>query len=226
MIELNKINKRYRDGNREIHVLRDLSLTIKNGESVSVMGRSGCGKSTLLHILGGIEKIDSGNYLLDGTAMDKLGSSELAKIRAEKIGLIFQSYFLVKSLDCVSNVELPLGYAGVKAKERRERAITALEYVGMCDCAARNVTKLSGGQQQRVAIARAIVTSPSLILADEPTGNLDPDTAEQTIELLIELAKKNSSTLVVVTHDSKIASYADTRLIMVNGVIQNAELTM
>ena len=120
----------------------------------------------------------------------------------------------------MSNVELPLGYAGVKAKERRERAMNALGYVGMSDYAGRSVTKLSGGQQQRIAIARAIVTSPSLILADEPTGNLDGDTAEQTIELLVGLAKRNSSTLVVVTHDSRIASYADTRLTMENGAIR------
>lgn len=220
MIKLTDINKSYQDGSREIHVLHDLSLTIGSGETVSVMGRSGCGKSTLLHILGGIERIDSGNYLLDGIAMDKLGSKELAKVRAERIGMIFQSFFLVKSLDCVSNVELPLGYAGVKAKERRERAMNALGYVGMSDYAGRSVTKLSGGQQQRIAIARAIVTSPSLILADEPTGNLDADTAEQTIELLVGLAKRNSSTLVVVTHDSRIASYADTRLLMENGAIR------
>ncbi len=223
MIKLTNINKSYQDGSREIHVLHNLSLTIENGESVSVMGRSGCGKSTLLHILGGIEKIDSGSYLLDGTEMAKLGSEELAKVRSERIGLIFQSFFLVKSLDCVSNVELPLGYAGVKTKERRERAMNALKYVGMSDYADRNVTKLSGGQQQRIAIARAIVTSPSLILADEPTGNLDADTAEQIIELLVELAKRNSSTLVVVTHDSKIASHTNTQLVMENGVIRGRD---
>lgn len=208
MIELCDINKSYQDGKNVIEVIRGLSLKIENGEIVSLLGRSGCGKSTLLHILGGIEKFDSGKYIFDGVDMGSLSAEELAKLRAEKIGFVFQSYFLIKSLDCLGNVELPLGYSGIGAKERRERAMAALELVEMSDYAKRNVTKLSGGQQQRIAIARAIVTSPSLILADEPTGNLDPETADRTIQLLVGLAEKSSSTLVVVTHDRHIASYS------------------
>ena len=212
MIELCDINKSYQDGKNVIEVIRGLSLKIENGEIVSLLGRSGCGKSTLLHILGGIEKFDSGKYIFDGGDMESLSAEKLAKLRAEKIGFVFQSYFLIKSLDCLSNVELPLGYSGVGPKERRERAMAALELVEMSDYAKRNVTKLSGGQQQRIAIARAIVTSPSLILADEPTGNLDPETADRTIRLLVGLAKKSSSTLVVVTHDRHIASYSDRKI--------------
>ena len=212
MIELCDINKSYQDGKNVIEVIRGLSLKIENGEIVSLLGRSGCGKSTLLHILGGIEKFDSGKYIFDGVDMESLSAEKLAKLRAEKIGFVFQSYFLIKSLDCLSNVELPLGYSGVGPKERRERAMAALELVEMSDYAKRNVTKLSGGQQQRIAIARAIVTSPSLILADEPTGNLDPETADRTIRLLVGLAKKSSSTLVVVTHDRHIASYSDRKI--------------
>ncbi len=222
MLELKNINKSYHDGSTDIHVLKDLSLKAEKGTVLSIMGRSGCGKSTLLHILGGIERIDSGSYELDGVRIDKCTPAELTKIRSQKLGFVFQSYYLIKSLNCVDNVEVPLGYAGIKSKERRERAMAALEYVGMGDYAERSITKLSGGQQQRIAIARAIAASPSLILADEPTGNLDSETAETIIHLLVKLAEQNGITLIIVTHDDKVASTAHEQYILRDGMCVHA----
>ncbi len=224
MLQLENITKSFRDGDNELSVLRGVYLTLADGEQASIMGSSGCGKSTLLHILGGIERADSGSYTLDGESLDRMSPAELAEIRARKIGMVFQSFFLVKSLDCIENVGLPLGYAGVAAKERRERALEALDAVGMADMAKKQVTKLSGGQMQRVAIARAIVSRPKLLICDEPTGSLDSSTAERIIELICGLSRKNGSTLIIVTHDKNIADVCERRFVMSDGILSDAEL--
>lgn len=219
MLQLENITKSFRDGDSELSVLRGVDLNLADGEQASIMGASGCGKSTLLHILGGIERADSGSYTLDGKRLTEMSPAELAEIRARKIGMVFQSFFLVKSLDCIENVGLPLGYAGVAAKERRERALEALDAVGMADMAKKQVTKLSGGQMQRVAIARAIVSRPKLLICDEPTGSLDSATAERIIELICGLSRKNGSTLIIVTHDKNIADVCERRFVMSDGIL-------
>lgn len=219
MLQLENITKSFRDGDSELSVLRGVDLTLADGEQASIMGSSGCGKSTLLHILGGIERADSGSYTLDGDRLTEMSPAELAEIRARKIGMVFQSFFLVKSLDCIENVGLPLGYAGIAANERRERALEALDAVGMADMAKKQVTKLSGGQMQRVAIARAIVTRPKLLICDEPTGSLDSSSAERIIELICGLSRKNGSTLIIVTHDRNIADVCERRFVMSDGIL-------
>lgn len=219
MLQLENITKSFRDGDSELSVLRGVDLTLADCEQASIMGSSGCGKSTLLHILGGIERADSGSYTLDGDRLTEMSPAELAEIRARKIGMVFQSFFLVKSLDCIENVGLPLGYAGIAANERRERALEALDAVGMVDMAKKQVTKLSGGQMQRVAIARAIVTRPKLLICDEPTGSLDSSTAERIIELICGLSRKNGSTLIIVTHDKNIADVCERRFVMSDGIL-------
>ncbi len=224
MLQLENITKSFRDGDSELSVLRGVDLNLDDGDQASIMGSSGCGKSTLLHILGGIERADSGSYTLDGESLDRMSPAELAEIRARKIGMVFQSFFLVKSLDCIENVGLPLGYAGVAAKERRERALEALDAVGMADMAKKQVNKLSGGQMQRVAIARAIVSRPKLLICDEPTGSLDSSTAERIIELICGLSRKNGSTLIIVTHDKNIADVCEHRFVMSDGILSDAEL--
>ena len=224
MLQLENITKSFRDGDSELSVLRRVNLTLADGEQASIMGSSGCGKSTLLHILGGIERADSGSYTLDGDRLTEMSPAELAEIRARKIGMVFQSFFLVKSLDCIENVGLPLGYAGITANERRERALEALDAVGMADMAKKQVTKLSGGQMQRVAIARAIVSRPKLLICDEPTGSLDSSTAERIIELICGLSRKNGSTLIIVTHDKNIADVCERRFVMSDGILSDTEL--
>lgn len=224
MLQLENITKSFRDGDSELSVLRGVDLNLDDGDQASIMGSSGCGKSTLLHILGGIERADSGSYTLDGDRLTEMSPAELAEIRARKIGMVFQSFFLVKSLDCIENVGLPLGYAGVAAKERRERALEALDAVGMADMAKKQVTKLSGGQMQRVAIARAIVSRPKLLICDEPTGSLDSSSAERIIELICGLSRKNGSTLIIVTHDKNIADVCERRFVMSDGILSDAEL--
>lgn len=219
MLQLENITKSFRDGDSELSVLRGVDLTLADGEQASIMGSSGCGKSTLLHILGGIERADSGSYTLDGDRLTEMSPAELAEIRARKIGMVFQSFFLVKSLDCIENVGLPLGYAGIAANERRKRALEALDAVGMADMAKKQVTKLSGGQMQRVAIARAIVTRPKLLICDEPTGSLDSSSAERIIELICGLSRKNGSTLIIVTHDKNIADVCERRFVMSDGIL-------
>ena len=220
MLQLENITKSFRDGDSELSVLRGVDLTLADCEQASIMGSSGCGKSTLLHILGGIERADSGSYTLDGDRLTEMSPAELAEIRARKIGMVFQSFFLVKSLDCIENVGLPLGYAGIAANERREGALEALDAVGMVDMAKKQVTKLSGGQMQRVAIARAIVTRPKLLICDEPTGSLDSSTAERIIELICGLSRKNGSTLIIVTHDKNIADVCERRFVMSDGILR------
>jgi putative ABC transport system ATP-binding protein len=206
MIELEKITKIYRMGQTEVHALRGIDLRFDDGDFVAVMGASGSGKSTLMHILGCLDLPTSGTYLLDGVDVRWLDDDDLALIRNRKIGFVFQSFNLLSHSTAVQNVELPLVYAGVR-EGRRERALAALEAVGLSHRANHQPSELSGGQQQRVAIARALVTEPSILLADEPTGNLDTESSLEIMRLLADLNQQGRS-VVLITHEPDIAQFA------------------
>lgn len=207
MIDIQNISKMYLVGDEEVRALDHASMHINQGEFVSIIGPSGSGKSTLMNIIGCLDTADAGTYLLDGIPIEDYTENELAYIRNKKIGFVFQSFNLVAKLTAEENVELPLIYQGVKRNERRERVKEALERVKLSKRAGHLPTELSGGQQQRVAIARAIVTRPSLILADEPTGNLDSRTSEEIMEIFHELHKQGN-TIVLITHDDEVAAQA------------------
>ena len=205
MIQLEGISKVYRAGDVEVRALDKVDLSIGAGELVAIMGPSGSGKSTMMNILGCLDTPTSGRYLLDGTDVSDLGEDELADIRGRKIGFIFQSYNLLARTSAVVNVELPLLYA--RSRTRRQRANAALEEVGLSDRAKHVPSELSGGQQQRVAIARALVTEPAMLLADEPTGNLDSTASTEIAQMLVRLSEAGR-TIVLITHEEEIASYA------------------
>ena len=221
MIELADVTKIYRMGEVEIAALRWVSLAIEDGEMVAVMGASGSGKSTLMNILGCLDVPTSGQYSLDGVNVGRLSDSRLAAIRNRKIGFVFQSYNLLPRLTAESNVELPLLYArkGGSARLARE----ALGRVGLADRTGHRPTEMSGGQQQRVAIARALVNEPSILLADEPTGNLDSHSSLEIIELLRELNRSSGITVIIVTHEDDIARFARRTILMRDGEIVNDE---
>lgn len=210
LIEIRDVTKVYRMGDMEVHALRGVSLQVERGEMMSIMGASGSGKSTLMNILGALDTPTSGEYLLDGQDVGRMRDDRLAEIRNKKIGFVFQSFNLLPRTTALSNVELPLVYAGVSAG--RARCIAALESVGLGDRIHHRPNELSGGQQQRVAVARALVNEPSLILADEPTGNLDSKSGEEVIALFKELNVKSGITIIFVTHEPDIA--AQTRRIV------------
>jgi len=204
MIRLQNIVKRYVIGKRELQVLNRLNLHIDKGDMVAIMGPSGSGKSTLLNIIGCLDKPSSGDYYFEEREVGHLSVGELAKLRAHKIGFVFQSYNLLPRLSALANVELGLRYAG---SYDRKIALAALERIGLADRAHHRPTELSGGEQQRVAIARALVKNPPLIIADEPTGNLDSRTSEEIISILTDLHKESNLTLVMVTHELDIARH-------------------
>jgi putative ABC transport system ATP-binding protein len=206
MIELTGVTKVYRMGDNEIHALRGIDLRVEDGEFVAVMGASGSGKSTLMNILGCLDLPTTGTYMLDGEDVQGLSDDDLAVIRNQKIGFVFQSFNLLPRSTALHNVEMPLIYSGVRAG-RRERALDALEAVGLADRAGHQPTELSGGQQQRVAIARALVTEPSILLADEPTGNLDSESSQEIMRLLVELNLEGRSVLLI-THEPDIGAFA------------------
>ncbi len=216
MIRLEGLTKVFYTDEVETHALAGIHLDIQKGEYVAISGPSGCGKSTLLSILGLLDSPTSGSYVLNGTPVQGLDLSQRARIRNREIGFIFQSFNLIGDLNVYENVELPLTYRGMKASERRERANAALERVGMAHRSKHLPSQLSGGQQQRVAVARALVGHPSILLADEPTGNLDSKNGDAVMDLLRELHRAGS-TICMVTHDARFARHADRTIHLFDG---------
>ena len=209
MIEIVNVSKTYRMGPVSVEALRDVTLTIRGGEFLAVMGPSGSGKSTLMNILGCLDRPSEGTYRIDGQEVGGLGRDALAAIRSKKIGFVFQGFNLLPRMTALENVELPMIYDTVPSGVREERAREALAALGILDREHHLPSQMSGGQQQRVAIARAIVNSPSLVLADEPTGNLDTATSEEIMEVFLRLNGERGITVVVVTHDQEVARYAN-----------------
>lgn len=224
IIEMRDITKTYHIGGEDVHALDHASLTIREGEFVAIIGPSGSGKSTLMNIIGCLDVADSGEYLLDGQAIEKYSDDELAKIRNRKIGFIFQSFNLLSRMTAQENIELPLIYQGIGTGERHARAQEAIERVGLSARAKHKPTELSGGQQQRVAVARALATKPTLLLADEPTGNLDSRTGNDIMKLFCEL-NEAGNTIVLITHSEKIAAQAQRRIRIMDGRVEECEDT-
>ena len=220
MIKIENIKKVFRTEDVETWALREVSLEVKAGEFVAIMGPSGCGKSTLLNILGLLSSPTEGTYMLDGKDVSTLSESDRIKLRKGALGFVFQSFNLIDELNVSENIELPLLYMGVSAKERKEAVKAVIDRVAMGHRAKHFPAQLSGGQQQRVAIARAVISNPKLILADEPTGNLDSKNGREVMELLKELHREGT-TIVTVTHSQRDASYADRTINLFDGQIVN-----
>jgi putative ABC transport system ATP-binding protein len=225
LILVDHLCKTYRLGDIEVRAVDDVSLLVERGELVAIMGASGSGKSTLMNIIGCLDRPTSGRYLLDGREMSGLERNALAEVRSHTLGFVFQSYNLLPRTSAIENVELPLLYAGVGKRERRQRARVALERVGLGDRLLSRPSQLSGGQQQRVAIARALINDPQLILADEPTGNLDSRTSVEVMALFQEL-QRSGITVVLVTHEPDIAAFAERVIVMRDGRVQSDQRQM
>jgi putative ABC transport system ATP-binding protein len=222
VLDVRNLVKVYGEGEAQVRALRGVSLTVQRGDYVAIMGSSGSGKSTLMNILGCLDIPTTGRYLLDGVDVSRLDDRQLALVRNRRIGFVFQAFNLIPRTTAVANVELPLAYAGMKAAERRRRALTALATVGLADRADHEPNQLSGGQQQRVAVARALVTAPALVLADEPTGNLD---TRSTADVLAVLDRLNHSgrTIVLITHEDDVAAHAKRLIRLVDGQVVHDE---
>ena len=218
IITVDNINKTYKNGSLELQVLKNISFKVDKGEFLAIMGSSGSGKSTMMNILGCLDNQYEGRYILDGIDISKSTENELSEIRNKKIGFIFQSFNLLPRLTALENVELPLIYSSVPKEERHKRANELLEMVGLKERTHHRPNELSGGQRQRVAIARALVNNPSIILADEPTGNLDSKSEEEIIEILQKL-NKMGKTIVIVTHEPSIGEIAERKIIFKDGEI-------
>ncbi|HZI62000.1 MAG TPA: ABC transporter ATP-binding protein [Pyrinomonadaceae bacterium] len=221
VIQLDHIHKTYTMGDVDVHALRGVSLTIREGEFVAIMGASGSGKSTTMNIIGCLDRPTRGTYILDGEDVSQMSKDERADIRCQKIGFVFQGFNLLSRTSALENVELPMLYLGVDAAQRRQRATEALAAVGLAGREQNHPNQLSGGQQQRVAVARSLVNNPALILADEPTGNLDSRTSVEVMEIFQRLNRERDITLVLVTHEPDIAQYADRVIVFKDGKIKS-----
>lgn len=219
LIRTEALVRRYRMGSETVEALRGVNLLIRRGDYTAIMGPSGCGKSTLMNLIGCLDSPDEGSYWLDGQLVSSMGDRALAHVRNQYIGFVFQSFALLSRATALQNVELPLVYAHLARRERLRRAAEALDRVGLADRSRHRPSELSGGQRQRVAIARALVTNPSLLLADEPTGNLDTTTGEEILALFDDLHRAGNS-LIIVTHDSGVAARASRVLRMLDGRIE------
>ena len=221
MVDVKDVRKVYHKGSEELVVLDGLSLEVQEGDFAALMGPSGSGKTTLLNLIAGIDKPTSGDVLVDGTNVGQLSESQLADYRSHNIGFIFQFYNLIPVLNATENVALPLLLTNLKKTERRERALTALKVVGLADRASHYPRQLSGGQEQRVAIARAFVTDPKVLVADEPTGDLDAKSAQEILELMETLNREFKKTIVMVTHDPRAAERAQSQHHLEKGVLKD-----
>jgi putative ABC transport system ATP-binding protein len=222
IIEITDLTRHYKMGQTIVKALNGVSLNVKENEYIAIMGPSGSGKSTLMNMIGCLDTPTSGEYILNGHRVSELDDSELAQVRNREIGFVFQTFNLLPRTDCLNNVELPLIYSGMKSSERKKRAIETLEKVGLGDRLDHKPNELSGGQRQRVAIARALVNDPSILLADEPTGNLDSKTGEE-IMLLFEELYRAGNTIILVTHENDIAQHARRIVRLRDGLIESDE---
>jgi lipoprotein-releasing system ATP-binding protein len=223
IVSVKNIVKNYASGRETLYILKGIDFEIEEGTSVAVSGQSGCGKSTFLNILGGLDRCDEGSVCIDGGEISSLPEKEMSAYRSQKIGFIFQFHYLLKDFTALENIMLPAYIAGIGKKEALERARALLADVKLEDRGKHFPSQLSGGERQRVAVARSMVNDPALILADEPTGNLDPQNSEIVADLLFESAQKRGKTLIVVTHDRKVASRASVRLVLENGRLSPEE---
>lgn len=221
-LEVKELRKIYKNGQLELEALKGIDFSVNDKEFVSIMGASGSGKSTLMNILGCLDSVTYGEYILDGENVAKLSSKNLAHIRNRKIGFVFQSFNLLPKLTSLQNVELPMVYAGMNKSKRREAALIALDRVGLSDRAKHKPNELSGGQRQRVAIARALVNKPAILLADEPTGNLDSKSSEEIMGIFQQL-NDDGATIIMVTHEPDIAAHTKRIITFKDGMVQNNE---
>jgi len=226
MIEAQDVCKVYLMNNIKLIALKDINLTIERGEMVSIMGPSGCGKTTLLNCLSGLDELTSGTVKIEGISLESMSDNDRTEYRARRMGFIFQSFNLLPVLTALENIELPLLVSGSDQKKARARALELLSIVGLEEWGNHKPSELSGGQQQRVTIARALVNNPAIVWADEPTGNLDSDSAQQVMELLIDLNKENRQTIVTVTHDSTVGNTADRLITMRDGTIISEDILL
>ncbi len=223
VIRIEDLTKVYQMGEIEVHALRGVSFDVRRGEVLAIMGPSGSGKSTLMNMIGALDNPTSGDYYLEGAQVSTMNEDQLAEVRNHKIGFVFQKFNLLPRATALANVELPLRYAGANGK-RKDRAQKALESVGLGDRIYHQPNELSGGQQQRVAIARALVNNPAIILADEPTGNLDTKSGDEIMALLLELNRTEGTTLLIVTHDPEVAEVAERIIYLRDGQIEKEEV--
>ncbi len=223
IILANKVHKSFRTGKLEVHALRGIDLSVEQGEMVAIMGPSGCGKTTMLNCLSGLDEFDAGEVLIEGVDLQEMGDRVRTSYRAERMGFVFQTFNLLPVITAVENVELPLLVSGVRTKKARERALAALGLVGLSERADHRPAELSAGQRQRVTVARALINNPAIVWADEPTGNLDSESAEDILTLLRKLNIEQGQTLVIVTHNREIGAMCDRIVRMRDGQILSDE---